>query len=94
MSDNLFETVCEMETPLTVAVDLAMALASIAETIDDDDSRVVQRLAWMLRDQIEAAEERRGELFHLTHPRRHELERERTEAEPEPVRMVGGERNG
>lgn len=55
MSDNLFETVCEMETPLTVAVDLAMALASIAETIDDDDSRVVQRLAWMLRDQIEAA---------------------------------------
>lgn len=89
MSANLFETVCEMETPLTVAVDLAMALASISETIDDDDGRIIQRLSWMLRDQIDVAEKRRGELFHLTHPRRAEFEREGS-----PARMTGGDRNG
>jgi hypothetical protein len=51
-------------------------MALIAETMDDDYGRVVQRMAWLAIEQCNAAERLRGELFHLTHPRREHFEKE------------------
>lgn len=71
-----YDLICGMEEPLTIIGDLVDAMAFIAETIDGDCSSAVQRLAWLAKDQRDAAEKLRGDLFRLTHPRREHFERE------------------
>lgn len=70
-----FSTVTKMEDPLQVAVDLANGLSLIALTINDQNtSLVIQRLSWLIKDSVDAAEELRGHLFHMTHAaNRHKL---------------------
>lgn len=75
-TSQAFDLICDMEDPLTIIGDLTDALALIAETMDDDRSSIVQRLAWLAKDQRNAAEKLRGDLFRLTHPRREHFERE------------------
>lgn len=65
-----------METPLTTVSDILHGIALIAETMDDDHGRVVQRMAWLAIEQCSAAECLRGELFHVTHPKREHFEKE------------------
>ncbi|MEP9372569.1 hypothetical protein [Mesorhizobium sp. KR1-2] len=71
-----FRQVSYMESPLAAVGDLLKGLALIAETMDDDHSGVVQRMAWLAIDQCNVAEKLRGELFRLTHPRRDYFEKE------------------
>lgn len=71
-----FRQVCDMEEPMTVIVDLALALATITETMDNDIGRIVQRLAWLIKDHADAAEHLRGELFKITHPDREKFAKE------------------
>lgn len=71
-----FRQVSDMETPLTTVADILHGMALIAETMDDDHGRVVQRMAWLAIEQCNAAERLRGELFHLTHPKREHFEKE------------------
>lgn len=66
--DAKFAAVCEQEEPLATAIDLVKALAFIAETMSNDVGGVVQKLAWLAIDRINAADEIRGRLFELTHP--------------------------
>jgi hypothetical protein len=66
--DPMFSAVCDQEDPLATATDLMKALAFIAETMSNDVGGVVQKLAWLAIDQINAADEIRGRLFDLTHP--------------------------
>jgi hypothetical protein len=49
-----FRLVGDMENPLATIDDLLTALAMIAETLDDEDARVVQRLAWIAKDHCSA----------------------------------------
>jgi hypothetical protein len=79
---RLFEKVCDMEEPMAVIHDLLRALSCIAETLDDDEGMVVVRLTWLALKELEVAEKLRGELFHLTHPRREETEKERASHAP------------
>lgn len=73
----LYERVCGMENPLTIARDIVVALSMIAETLGEGgEGAVVQTLACMAKDQIDAAETMRGDLFRLTHPRRDHFEKE------------------
>jgi hypothetical protein len=81
MSGNPYETgpfrhASDMENPLATVADILHGMALIAETMDDDYGRVVQRMAWLAIEQCNAAERLRGELFHLTHPRREHFEKE------------------
>lgn len=71
-----FRQVVEMEEPMTVILDHALTLASLAETMETDEGRMVQRLAWIIKNHADAAEKLRGELFRLTHPRREHFEHE------------------
>ncbi|MBX3584756.1 MAG: hypothetical protein KF810_23010 [Rhizobiaceae bacterium] len=69
MSAKAREAVMSMEEPLAVIKDLANALALIAEAMGDDSpATTVQRLAWMVKDQVNEAEQLRGQLFHMTRP--------------------------
>lgn len=71
LTAQTYERVSEMETPLVIARDLLDALAMIAEAMaDEDDGVVVQRLAWLAREQVEKAQKLRGDLFRLNHPNR------------------------
>lgn len=74
-TSEVFDLIGNMEEPLSIISDLTEALAMIGETIEDD-GRVVQRLAWIAKEQMLKAEKMRGDLFRLTHPRRHDFERE------------------
>lgn len=71
---SAFRLVGDMENPLTTINDLLAALAMIAETLDDEDACVVQRLAWIAKDHRSAIEGMRGELFRLLHPNRAHFE--------------------
>ncbi|MBX3583651.1 MAG: hypothetical protein KF810_17330 [Rhizobiaceae bacterium] len=63
-----WQTVCNMENSLATIVDLASALALVSEAIDEASvSGAIQRVAWMIRDSANEAEELRGQLFHMTH---------------------------
>jgi hypothetical protein len=71
-----YARVCDMEDPLRIARDIVVALSMIAATLSEDgEGTVVQRLAWIAREQIDAAEEMRGDLFRLTHPDRKHFEK-------------------
>ncbi|TPK42652.1 MULTISPECIES: hypothetical protein [unclassified Mesorhizobium] len=70
-----FNAVSNMEKPLSVARDLAAALAMVAETMSSDEGSVVQRLAWLAEENIAAAEALRCDLFRLTHPSREHFEK-------------------
>lgn len=91
--DGPFRQVSDMENPLAEAVDLLAGIALIAATLDDEEAGPVQRIAWLATDAVKKAEGLRCELFRLTHPRRDHFEKEGWPGD-EPVRMVGGQRNG
>lgn len=75
---GLFKKVCDMEEPLTTVRDLLRGLAYIAETLDEEgEGLAIQRIAWLALREWETTEKLRGEIFHLTHPRREEIEKER-----------------
>lgn len=93
-NEGPFRQVSDMETPLATAVDLLAGIAFIAETIEDDASSAVQRIAWLASAASKQAEAIRGELFRLTHPRRDHFEKEGWPGDEKPLRMVGGDRNG
>jgi hypothetical protein len=65
---GLWGIVCDMEDDVQTVMDYATALALIAETLGDTHGRVVQRLAWGIKQHQEKVEERRGLLFHAMHP--------------------------
>jgi hypothetical protein len=78
-SSPLFQRVCDLENPLSVALDLARAIAMIAPSIEENggdpqDIAVLCRLAWLAADQIKAAEAIYGDLFRATHPKRAKFE--------------------
>jgi len=89
-----FRQVSNMETPLATAVDLLAGIAFIAETLDPDEAGPIQRIAGLAGSAVREAEELRGQLFRLTHPRRDHFEKEGWPGDEKPLRMVGGERNG
>jgi hypothetical protein len=70
-----FATVCDMEEDVTAASNFADAIAMLAETIDDADGCVFQRMAWTLKKHCDAIEERRGNLFRFLHPDRAQFEK-------------------
>ena len=72
--NSVYDLICEMETPLTTAIDILGGLALIAETLDGgDEARIIQRLSWLAKDQCKILEDSRGKLFHLAHPRRNQI---------------------
>lgn len=71
-----FRQVADMEVPLATIHDMLRGLAMLAEGMDEDYAGIVQRMAWYALDQCRTAENLRGELFHLTHPRRGHFEKE------------------
>lgn len=73
---GLYKRVCDMETPLTTIHDLLLGISFIASTLEDDEGSVIQRIAWLAIREFKAAENLRGELFHLTHPRRDHFEKD------------------
>lgn len=73
---SAFRLVDDMETPLATIHDLLAGIAFIAETLGDEEGSAIQRIAWLGIRECKAAEELRGELFHLTHPRREHFEKE------------------
>jgi hypothetical protein len=70
-----YALVCDMEDDVTAAEQFADAVAFIAQTLDDHEGCVVQRLAWTIKDRIESIGELRGKLFRVLHPNRPELEK-------------------
>jgi hypothetical protein len=63
-----FRHVKDMEEPLTTATDLARGIAILAEKMDDGLGSSVQRMAWMIMDEVEKAEGLRCTLWDITHP--------------------------
>jgi hypothetical protein len=73
---DAFRCVSDMETALTTIGDMLRGIAMIAETLDEGDGAVVQRMAWLTHEQYREVEKLRGDLWRLTHPDRDRLERE------------------
>lgn len=71
-----FRNVGDMETPLATIRDLVVGLSLIAEALSDDEASAIQRIAWLAKDQCDAVEDLRGNLFRLTHPQREHFEQE------------------
>ncbi|MBI1238276.1 MAG: hypothetical protein GC199_02930 [Alphaproteobacteria bacterium] len=71
-----FRQVSDMEKPLATIHDLLAGIAFIAETLGDEEGSAIQRIAWLGIRECKAAEELRGDLFRLTHPRREHFEKE------------------
>lgn len=65
-----YRIVCDMENPLETIRAIMGALAMMAETLDEREGTPIQRLAWLARDQVAAAEKLRGGLFRMLHPDR------------------------
>ena len=75
--NTIFGIVGDMEDDLAAAASFANAIELITDTIDDSDAgEPIQRLAWEIKNRVALAEEKRGKLFHLTHPDRERFERE------------------
>jgi hypothetical protein len=74
----LFEIVGDMEDDVSAVENFADAIAIMSETIDDNDplALCLQRLAWEIKVRASRIGERRGKLFHRTHPDRKRFERE------------------
>lgn len=69
--DRAWEIVCGMEDDVVGAQLCASAITLLTETLDQDDrAAVVQHMAFTISERIRAAEEYRGELFHLLHAHR------------------------
>lgn len=67
---QIYDLVNDMEHPSTVVQDMALTLSILCETEDSELTRCVQRLAFITIDSIKAVEGLRGQIFHLSHPRR------------------------
>jgi hypothetical protein len=66
----VFNIVCSMEDNTTAVRDYANAIALLceSESMEEHMALSLQRLAWDIKNQIQSLEERRGKLFHITHP--------------------------
>jgi hypothetical protein len=71
-----FNIACKMERPLVGIRTYASALARVAETLDDDDGVIVQRLAVSIREHAEEMDNIHEYFFRLNHPDRERFERE------------------
>lgn len=76
-SDPVFRTACDLEDPLVDIRSYAHAILMMEDVGTDDDTSALHSLAKLIKDRAETVEKARGEIFHLTHPRREELERKR-----------------
>jgi hypothetical protein len=63
-----FDIVCAMEDDVSAVQDFADVLARMAEAMDEEWARPVQRLAWTIRDLAIAIGERQGNLSRALHP--------------------------
>jgi hypothetical protein len=69
-----------MEKPIWTIHDLLTAIGLIAPELEGDDAvGALQRIVFLAQDAWKAAEEMRGQLFHLNHPRREEFAKERAQ---------------
>ena len=73
--EGAFAFVTDMEDDVTAVEQFATALAFIAETLDEAEGAVVQRLALTIKARAKSIEVRRGYLFQLLHPNRDHFEK-------------------
>lgn len=73
-NDGPFRQVSDMEDHLCTIRDMLTGIMSIASTVPDVGG-ALDRIAGVALDRCEAAQELRGELFRLTHPRREHFEK-------------------
>jgi hypothetical protein len=72
-----FSLVCNMERDLAVARRMADALIFLTSAMDQEQlAGAVSEIVGVIMYRCDEAEEKRGEIFRLLHPRRAELERE------------------
>jgi hypothetical protein len=62
---GLFSTIIEMQDDLLAAKALAIALAMLADSMEEGEGQMVQQLARTIRDHVKAAEGRRVKLCGL-----------------------------
>lgn len=75
-----YEMVCNMENPLWTIHDILTAIGMMVIEMDGDEAvSSIQRLVSIAQQNFETTEELRGQLFHLNHPRRDELAKERSD---------------
>ncbi|MFW8587481.1 hypothetical protein ACOJBM_29210 [Rhizobium beringeri] len=76
--NQTYEMVRNMENPLWTIHDILTAVGMIVVEMEGDDTvAAVQRLVSIAQQQFKEAEELRGQIFHLNHPFRDELAKER-----------------
>jgi hypothetical protein len=83
-SSPAFKAACDMEDPADAIMSYATTLCRMAETLDEQDARVIQRLSMDIGREIHAIEELRGALFHQLHPHRERFERDGRPGETKP----------
>ncbi len=72
-----WDIICQMETPIWTMHDILTAIGLMVIEMEGDEAvSAVQRLVSIAQENFEKAEELRGQLFHLNHPRREELAKE------------------
>lgn len=64
-----FRQVADLEAPLMAISDLLRGLCLLAETLEEDKGRVVQRMAMVAESECTAAQELQEKLFRMTHPK-------------------------
>ena len=78
LDKQTWSLVCQMENPLWTIHDILTAIGIMVIEMEGDEAvAAVQRLVSIAQGQFKEAEDLRGELFHLNHPRRDELAKER-----------------
>jgi hypothetical protein len=63
-----YELAGQMEEPVRTISDLSRALCFICETLEESVGTVIQRIAFVIGDECNKIEAKRGQLFDLTHP--------------------------
>ena len=77
-----YELACSMEQPFWTIHDLLTTIDLITPALVEDGADHVgalQRLVQLAQKEWEQAEEMRAQLFHLNHPRREQLAKERAD---------------
>ena len=71
-----FRQVCDMEDHLATIDDLLLGILYMSAELDNDQGKIISRLAGICQEKYKKAEELRCELFRLTHPNRQHFEKE------------------
>jgi len=75
-----YDMVCNMENPLWTIHDILTAIGMMVIEMDGGEAvNSLQRLVSIAQQNFEQAEDLRSQLFHLNHPRRDELAKERSD---------------